>query len=194
VLIEIGFALHGWPGVPRYIFEAGATMIVVAGVGVGWILEETRKLSPAAGYGGIALVAVLVGFLVPDAIAAMRAERRDLRHERARTTEIHRLDATIKAVGGYLLVRFCGQPSADVEWVSILAWYTKLDVGYLGHRPQWEIRVQRQPMVLFTPLPSGWVVHTWYIPAARRAACARLNDAYYIVDPAHPGGILIRTP
>jgi hypothetical protein len=194
VLIEIAFSLHGWPAVPRYMFEAGAMMIVVAGVGVGWILDGTRKLALAPRAGGVALVAVLVGFLVPDAVAAMRAEHRDLRHERARTTEIHRLDAAIKAVGGYRLVRFCGQPSADVEWVSILAWYTKLDVGYVGHRPQWEIRVQRQPMVLFTPLPNGWVVHTWYIPAARRAACARLNNVYYIVNPAHPGGILIHQP
>jgi len=194
VFTEIAFSLHGWAAVPRYIFEAGATMMLVAGVAVGWILDGTRRLAPAPRIGGIALVAVLVGVLVPDAIAAIRAERHDLTHERARTTEIHRLDAALTALGGYRLVRFCGDPSADVEWVSILAWYTKLDVGYVGHRPLFQIRVVRKPMVLFTPLPNGWVVHTWYIPAARRAACAGMSNAYYVVTPRHPGGVLLHRP
>jgi hypothetical protein len=194
LLVEIAFALHGWAAVPRYMFGAAGTMIVVAGVGVGWILQETRRISRPAGWGGIALVAVLVGVLVPDAVAAMRVERKDLRHEQDRTNEIGRLGRAVSALGGYGFVRFCGDPSADVEWVSVLAWDTKLDVGYVGHRPRWEIYDQTAPIVLFTALPNGWVVHTWHIPASRKLACARLNNVYYVSTSQHPGGILIRKP
>ncbi len=193
VLVEIVFALHGWPAVPRYMFEASATMMVVSGIGVGWVLQEAIKLSNVARIGCLAVAVVLVGFLVPDAIAAIRTEHADIYHERARTTEIHRLDATLTALGGYKFVRFCGDPSADVEYVSILAWYTKLDVGYVGHRPQFEIHKQRKPAVLFTALYNGWVVHTYHIAASKRAACSRLNNAYYIVTPQHPGGVVIHS-
>ena len=40
VVLEIAFALHGWPGLPRYMFEAGAVTIVLAAVGVGRLLSE----------------------------------------------------------------------------------------------------------------------------------------------------------
>ena len=48
VLVEIVFALHGWPAVPRYMFEAAATMMVVSGIAVGWILQEAIRLSSAS--------------------------------------------------------------------------------------------------------------------------------------------------
>src|SRR5262249_17353117 len=32
VIVEIAFALHGWPGVPRYMFPAAAVTAVVAAV------------------------------------------------------------------------------------------------------------------------------------------------------------------
>ena len=35
VIVEIAFALHGWPGLARYMFEAAGVMIVLAGVFVG---------------------------------------------------------------------------------------------------------------------------------------------------------------
>jgi hypothetical protein len=190
-LVEVAFVLHGWPGVPRYMFEAGACEIVVAGIGIAWILQETARISQWARAGGIALVVALVAVLIPDAVQAMRVEHKDLRHERARTTAIHRLDATLKAVGGYQHVRYCGGPSADVEWVSILAWYTKLNIGKVGHRPHFEIYVQKKPAVLFTPLPSGWVVHTYHLLPSRQAACAALNGAKWVYTPAHPGGVLL---
>jgi hypothetical protein len=192
VLVEIAFALHGWPAVPRYMFEAGAAMIVLAGVAVGWILQETARISRALQAGGLAVVVALFGVLIPDALAAARWEHRDLRHERARTTQIHQLDAAIKALGGYRFIRSCGDPSSDVEWVSILAWYTKLDVGFVGHRPKFEIYVQKQPAVLFTALYNGWVVHTYHLLPRNQARCASLNRVYYLVTRQHPGGYLLR--
>jgi hypothetical protein len=132
----------------------------------------------------------LVALMVPRAVTAERTEHKDLIHERARTAEIQRLDAALKALGGYRFIRSCGDPASDVEWVSILAWYTKLDVGFVGHRPLYIIHVEHKPSILFTALGNGWIVHTYHLAASAPAACRRLNNAYYIVTPRHPGGYL----
>jgi hypothetical protein len=237
MVVEIAFALHGFPGVPRYMFEAAAAMIVVAGVGVGWLLSEPARLmatrggslrisalrsawrdgaaskseagagstagsaggpapsspgrprwaTPARVIGGLVVLAV-VALMVPRAIHAARTEHADLNHERARTAEIHRLDAALKAFGGYRFIRSCGDPASDVEWVSILAWYTKLDVGFVGHRPAFIVRFEKKPSILFTALGNGWIVHTYHLASGAPTACQRLNNAYYIVTRQHPGG------
>ena len=44
VIVEVAFVLHGWPGVPRYLFEAGGVMCVLAGVGIGRILVDLPPL------------------------------------------------------------------------------------------------------------------------------------------------------
>lgn len=193
VLVEIVFALHGWPAVPRYMFQAAGAMIVVAGFAVGWILQRAARATTGLRFAGLAFVVVLSGLLVPDAIALMRQEHGDLKHERERTTEIRRLPAAIDALGGVGFIRSCGDPSADVEYVSILAWYMNMNVGKVGHRPHFEIFVQDKPAVLFTALYNGWIVHTYHIAPAKRAICARLNDAVYIVTPQHPGGVILHT-
>jgi hypothetical protein len=190
LLIEIGFAFHGFPGVPRYMFEAGGALIVVAGVALGWIAAAAARRGPLLQLGGLATVLAVVALLVPDAIAQERIEHKDLLHERARTNEIHRLDATIRALGGFRFIRTCGDPSADVEFVSILAWYEKMNVGLVGHQPILEIHKFKKPVVIFTELPSGWIVHTYHIRAVNQARCASLNNALYYVDSAHPGGVL----
>ncbi len=46
VVVEIAFALHGWPGLGRYMFEAAGVMIVLAGAGVGWLLRGGRRAAP----------------------------------------------------------------------------------------------------------------------------------------------------
>jgi hypothetical protein len=215
MLVEIAFALHGFPGVPRYMFEAVALMIVVAGVGVGWLLSEPARLAAARAGGrstasssaspsgsppgrpwlptagrvvGALVVVAVVALMIPRAVHAERTEHADLIHERARTAEIQRLDAALKAFGGYKFIRSCGDPASDVEWVSILAWYSKLDVGYVGHRPLYIARVEKTPSILFTALGNGWILHTYHLPANAPAACTRLNNAYYIVTPQHPSG------
>jgi hypothetical protein len=188
VLVEVFFALRGLPGVPRYMFEAAAGMIVVAGIGVGWILAESSRLGRVPGLAGAAVVLAIVVLLVPKAHGQEVYEHKDLIHERKRTAEIGRLDAAIKAFGGFQFIRGCGDPSADVEWVSMIAWYTQLNVGTVGHRPQFEISDQDKPVVLFTALPNGWVVHTYHLLASDQTRCASLNNTYYIVTPQRPGG------
>ncbi len=100
VIVEIAFALHGWPGVPRYMFPAAAAMVVVAGVGVGRLLTQPPRLSGALGIVGLVLVAAAIVSLVPPALSDARAEHKDLVAQRARTKEIGQLTGVISRLGG----------------------------------------------------------------------------------------------
>jgi hypothetical protein len=101
VVIEIAFSLHGWPGLGRYMFGAGAVMVVVGAVLAGRLLVEIPRFlsarlspgrgAPAAGWVGAALVVALVAGLVPAAVSSARTEHRDLHSQRTRTKEIDKL-------------------------------------------------------------------------------------------------------
>ncbi len=219
VLVEIAFALKGYPAVPRYMFEAAATTIVVAGVGIGWMLDGAadaigRTPRPAAsstlltaarraprswspprwlGAGAALVAALLVGFLVPRLIAGINWERSDLVHERARTVEVQRLDAAIKALGGYQYIRSCGRPAVSVAYGSLLAWYTKLNVGKVGFQEHIDKYVETGATIWFAPLRNGWVANGYHIPPSRQPACAGLTNAFYVVTRHHPAGIVFRS-
>ena len=61
VIVEIAFALHGFPGVYRYLFEPAAVTGVLAGIGVGWLLLDARTISKSLpSWAGIPVAAVLV--------------------------------------------------------------------------------------------------------------------------------------
>ncbi len=185
VVVEIAFALHGWPALPRYVMEPAAIAAVFAGVAVGWALLEVPRLRAGLPrWVGVPIVAVLVATLVPGALARLRTERTDLRHEHGRTHEIGLLQGAINALGGYRHIRNCGEPVTDVEYVSALAWITKLDVGFVGHRPEFEVH-RKYPIVLFSPLAhGGWRVLPWHTRTHQLARCRGLNAMYV----ARPGG------
>lgn len=194
MVVEIAFVLHGWPGVPRYMFEPAGVLGVLAGVAVGWILVLLPRLGRSEGRGvpswvGIPVVALIVLSLVPGAVARLRQERRDLSHEHLRTTVIARLHAAVDHMGGAARIRYCGEPVTNVEYVSILAYYTHLNDGGVGHRPQFELRL-KHPIVLFTQLPNGWAAMPWHTAPAKRATCASLNSMWIYTHP-HPGGVLV---
>ncbi len=192
VVIEIAFTLHGFPGVPRYLFEPAGVAAVLGGIGVGWVLADGPRLwSKLPGWGGIPIVVVLVASLLPGALARARTEHRDIRHERLRTTEINKLSATINAVGGYQHIRACGRPVVNVEYVSVMAWYVKLDTGYIGYRPQFELKKEKYPIVVFTSLPNGWAVQSYRVKPALRASCSNLANALDVPTAHHPNGVLI---
>lgn len=192
VIVEIAFALHGWPALSRYMFEAAGVAAVLAGIAVGWLLAQTPRIwRGLPRWAGIAVVVVLSGTLVPGALARLRAEHADLHHERARTHEIALLQYTIEALGGYQHIRNCGEPVTNVEYVSTLAWFTKLDVGFVGHRPAFEL-AQRYPIVLFTPLATGgWIVAPVHTRPSQVARCAGLKAAF-VPTPQRPSGVLTR--
>jgi hypothetical protein len=192
VIVEIAFAFHGFPALPRYMFEAGGVAAVLAGIGVGWALTEVPKLRPGLpGWVGIPVAVVLVGALVPGAVGRLRTERSDLRAQRGRTNEIGLLQTTIGRLGGYRHIRACGEPVTIVEYASILAWLTHLNVGSVGYLPGVEKR-RRYPIVLFaTVSPGGWAVRPYHTRRRQRAACSNLHAAY-LLTPRHPSGALIR--
>jgi hypothetical protein len=192
VIVEIAFALHGWPALPRYMFEAGGVGGVIAGVGVGWALTEVPKLRQGLpGWIGIPLVAILVATLIPAVVGRVRDERVDLKHERGRTTQIRLLQTTVNTLGGYRFIRSCGEPVTYVEYSSAMAWLMRLNVGKVGYIPSLEKR-RRYPIVLFYPVATGgWIVKPWHIRRAERTRCAGLN-ASYVVTAQHQSGTLIR--
>ena len=196
VIVEIGFAYHGWPALGRYMFEPGAVAAVLAGVAVALVLAELPRLRRGIPrWAGIPVVAILVGALVPGAIARIRTERRDLHHERDRTHQIASLQTTTTLLGGARHISNCGQPVTDVAYASALAWLYHRNVGSVGgvqqHVEQIELR-KRIPKVLIRPVGrGGWSVLPWHTLASKRARCKGLH-AKYTFTARHPGGVLVR--
>jgi hypothetical protein len=195
VVVEIAFAYHGWPALGRYMFEPAAIGAVLAGVAVGMVLIELPRLRRGVPrWAGIPVVAVLVATLVPGALARIRTERHDRRHEVARTHQIALLQTTTNLLGGARHITNCGQPVTDVAYVSALAWLYHLDVGSVGglqqHVEGAELRNKSLPKVLIRPVASGgWSLLPWHIRPSQVARCGGLH-AEYVVTPHHPAGVL----
>jgi hypothetical protein len=188
VLIEIAFVLHGFPGVQRYLFEPAGLTAALAGVAAGWLLLDASRIHRALpSWAGIPLVVVLVGTMIAPAISQLRTEHKDIYLQHARTAEINKLNATIKALGGYKYVLSCGHTVVNVEYASILAWYTKQNTGTVGYRPLIEIHDRRYPIVVFISLPNGWAVQPYRAP---NSSCAKLKS-FYVPTARHPQGVLV---
>jgi hypothetical protein len=173
VIVEIAFALHGWPGLPRYMFEAAAMMVVIAAVGIGRLLADAPRLSVSprvALWGSAAVALAIAGSLVPAAISRGRTERADLKIQRLRTKEISRLSGTISRLGGATLLRQCGEPLTRLEYQTILAWALGVNVSRIGFKYSQAI-AHGNPIVLFTPVHDGWKVQAVH---QRLPACKRL--------------------
>ncbi len=216
MIVELWFVLsNGFPGVPRYMFEAAATTIVLAGVGIGWLarlalgsrvgalgherLENDggvplRGAAPAGRASPVpvrviaAVIAlVMIGFMVPYAKDAWDFEHSDILNERNRTHSIYELSRTIDAAGGSAFIKSCGVPTIDVGSASILAWYTHSSTAHIGYIPAKQIRLGG-PVVLFTGLFNGFVIHTYNLSGAATSRCAVLNNAYFLETAGHPNG------
>jgi hypothetical protein len=178
VLVEIAFALHGWPALPRYMFEAAAAVAVLAAVAVGRLLADplglgghARSRLTLARWAGLALAVAICAALVPSAVSRVRDERSDLSAQRLRTTEINRLGPAISRAGGAALVRGCGEPLTLLEYQTILAWHLRINVARIGWKFPRAIRSGR-PIVLITPRGNGWRIRARHqrVPACRRVA------------------------
>jgi hypothetical protein len=115
---------------------------------------SSPRLVAAPGWVGIAVVAVLVGALLPAAISRARLERRDLRAQRLRTKEIERLAGVVGSLGGAARLRACGEPVTRLEYQTVLAWTLRVNVAAVGFKYSQAIR-HGNPIVLFTPIPTG---------------------------------------
>jgi hypothetical protein len=175
VCVEIAFALHGWPGLARYMFEAGGVVVVLAGIGVGRLLIDRPPWPGVPSWAGGAVVAVLVLSLLPAAISHARAEHKDLHEQHARTAEINDLTTAIDRVGGAARLRACGEPLTRLEYQTMLAYTLKDNVSKVGFKYGQAI-AHGNPIVLFTPFPSGvgWVIQAMH---QTNPACKSLPQA-----------------
>jgi hypothetical protein len=172
VAVEVAFALHGWPGLPRYMFEAAAVMVVLTGAGVGRALAWPHPRLP--GWAGPIAAVALVAALIPGAIAAVRWERHDLHHERGRARAIARLDAVIARLGGARSVESCGSPTTNIEYLSVMAWETGINVDRVGYFPSHR-RHRAKHQVVFANVGYGWKVRPSNTPVALLPRCRTMR-------------------
>ncbi|MGI8505233.1 MAG: hypothetical protein ACR2MK_00240 [Solirubrobacteraceae bacterium] len=183
VVVETAFALHGWPAVPRYMFEAAAAVCVLAGVFVGRVILDAGSIlararvsvSPqAAGWVSAMVIAIFAVSLVPTAHSRLDFERKDLRSQRARTTEIGLLSRAVTQLGGSRILA-CGQPNIPIAWQSILAWYLGTNTGVLYFSAKHE-REHPRPLLNIYPHSYGWQVFPSHDQTVAQAArCHRLT-------------------
>jgi hypothetical protein len=168
VVVEIAFALHGWPGLPRYMFEAAAAMVVLAAVLVGRLLADGAGIPRAPSWIGIPVVVVIVAALIPTALSRARVERKDLHAQRVRTELINHLSGAINRRGGAARLRSCGEPLTRLEDQTVLAWTLRINVVKIGWKFAPAIH-GRRPVVLFIPHGRSWVVRALHqhAPACR---------------------------
>jgi hypothetical protein len=191
VLVEAAFALHGWPAVPRYLFEPVGVMCVLAGVAIGRIILElppllrgiSTRVTPAhAGWATGLAVLLVAGTMVPAARSRLHIERLDLTHERSRTKELGRLSTVVRRLGAARILA-CGQPNIPIGYQSTLAWYLGSNVGILYFAPHSQsFRLHPHPVVNMFPLSNGWKVFASYVNDAaspqQAAACRGLRLTY----------------
>ncbi len=184
VAIEIGFALHGFPAVPRYLFEPGAVVAVLAGVLAGWVVLElpplvARSAPLRAGAWAAALVLlVFAASMLPTARSQLRLERVDLRHEHARTLLFNQLTTVVRRIGGARILA-CGQPNVPIEYQSVLAWNLDVKVGSL-YVDQRHVAEHPHPLVNIYPASGGWREFTSHVrPGTEAARCRGLGSRVF---------------
>ena len=170
VIVEIAFALHGWPGLPRYMFEASAVTVVLAGVLVGRLLAEPPRLPAALGIAGAVIAVLGAASLTPAAAERVRGERHDLRVQRERTKTINRLQTAVSRLGGSGRLRHCGEPLTRLEYQTVVAWTLRRNVADVGYKYARAIR-RGKPIVLLTPGRRTWKIQALH---QRSRSCRRL--------------------
>jgi hypothetical protein len=183
VIVEAAFALHGWPAVPRYMYEAGAGVCVLAGVFVGrvildagWILSRLHlPASPrVAAWASAVVVAIFAASLVPVANGRINFERADLASQRTRTKEIALLATVVDRLSATRILA-CGQPNIGIEWQSILAWDMGTDTGSLYFSRTYE-QEHEHPIENMYAHSYGWQFFpSDWTDAAQAARCRDLT-------------------
>jgi hypothetical protein len=196
VLIEIAFAIHGFPAVPRYMFEAGAVVGILAAVFIGRIVHElpgllswlahrvagariTARLATHVGTWGTVLAVVIIsGSMLGAAHRQYRLEHSDIRAQRARTVLIGHLSGVVRTLGASNIFA-CGQPNVPIEYQSVFAWYAGVKIGVLYVSRSY---LAKHPHALVNVYPiagGGWKVFPSLVDPAHAAACKRMVLAYH---------------
>jgi hypothetical protein len=148
--IEAGFALHGLPGLGRYMFEPAAVVVVLGAVAAGRLASAPRA--------ALTLTAAIAVVTVVLAVGQGRHEARDLTAQRARTAQVDALRGVVDRLGGPARVRACGEAiSRKLGDQTLLAWTVGENVSAIGYRfPQ--RGHPHNPVLLFTPRGRSWAV------------------------------------
>lgn len=185
--VELAFALHGWPASQRYMMEAAAVLIALAGAAVGCLLggsglrpagsEGTASVGTALRLAGIAGVIVLLVALVPVVRSRANLVQGQIVKAKLAAERISALGSVVAREGGGASILSCGKPVTLVGYQSTLAWYVGLNVGDVGYRPGRAIS-KGYPIVVFKPASAsgaGWTVHPIHMLRSDAARCARLR-------------------
>jgi hypothetical protein len=192
VVVEAAFALHGWPAVPRYMYEAAGGVCVLAGVFAGRVILDAPAVLRWVGQridqprlswlsspvtAGLASGFVLLVFALSLHGAARNRliyERTDLSDQRARTHEILLLNQVVQRLGGPK-IRGCGKPNIGIAFQSVLAWDLGTNTGILYFSAKHQ-REHPQSVVNMYPHSYGWQVFPSYANlSAHPADCSGLT-------------------
>jgi hypothetical protein len=175
VVFEIGFALHGWSAVPRYLIEPMAVLVVLGGAGVGWTLAYVPSFAgPALRWLPTVGILAIVVALVPVARARARSTHGQIDEARVRHLAFTRLVEVVRTVGGPARLKACGQPVTALGDQSEVAWTVGLNVGNVGWDIGWSTN-QRIPIVVINPRDDGWQMRPIRASRAIARNCAALR-------------------
>jgi hypothetical protein len=147
----------GFSGNQRYLIAPVVLVIVIAGAGAGWVLEqvlERLRGRPA----GLALVlvaaaAAAVGFAVPS-FQRFGPTMRSLQYQADLANELPDL---VRSAGGAEALKACGNPYTGPFLVPVVAWNLHLHTHLVQLAPQ-------QPAVVFRVKTTG---HSRPVPTLR---------------------------
>jgi hypothetical protein len=152
----------GFSGNQRYLIAPIALLIVLAGAGAGWALEQLLALArravpalsarPLAGHAVVAVAAVTVGvgFATPS-FARFAPSMRNLEYQADLADE---LPGLVRAAGGAEALKRCGKPYTGPFLVPVVAWSLRMhtqDVQLLPQAPAVVFRVKTIEGSLPTP-------------------------------------------
>ena len=174
VAIEIAFAYHGWPAVPRYLMEPAAVMTALAGAALGRALAVPKGARAALRVAAPLCAGLIVVWLIPSVRERVNKTHELIVQAQGFATEINLLHRIVVDDGGGRRIVACGRPVTSVGYQSTLAFDVGLNVGEVGHRPGRQI-AEGAPIVLFKRHLDGWLVRPIHTLGLNRARCAGLR-------------------
>lgn len=174
VIVEIGFALHGFSAVARYLLEPAALLIALTAGVIGQLVRAAPLGRPSLRVIWAVPLAALLVALAPTVPARVREVRAEIHSAHHASLELTRLRAIIARLGGARRIRSCGQPTTLLGYQSELAWAIGLNVGEVGFRPGRAIE-RGDRIVLLKPHDEGWQVRLYNQTGADAVRCSALR-------------------
>lgn len=178
--VEIGFALHGFSAVQRYLIEVGGVLAVIGGVGSAQLLLLPWRLLARQGRVGARLgaalgllvVLIFLAGIVPFARTSVDGGRGIVENQQLDARELAGLTRLVRRAGVHQILN-CGAPVAALGWQSGVAWELGINVGVVGFRPLRSYRTF--PVVAFSHTGPHWRLTLLNEPTVASVACAPLQ-------------------